>query len=363
MEKIRMPYKFSLLCIFFGIILAYISFYYGNQMSVALYFEEVDGNASNIFNSEYAVSCQYQGSMEVLISEMQTIPTGLTMGGVALYVDKYDAECISNVIVTQTSEVPYQFVDGSMPQNLDQPCVLLGKEHKKCTYEKNGCEYIKICGEDYLVSGYIKAEHSVIYDYAIILFWECLTENVKAQIEYLSGTEGISMILQSNEEDTKIVFQDFCEEEPELAQHVFPSSQYDSWFSTAVTSTNYRAYAYLTYLLSIFILAMVVKYWLLQRKREFAIRRMDGFSTAQLIGLVAKDILKIILLATIVIWFIQQILNYVNDVDTLAIDMIVQMISILTFVIITFCLLMIQPLCYVTKQNLSLAIREGRHIG
>ncbi len=363
MKKRSVPYAFASLCLVVGMILAYVAFYYGSKMSAALKLEEVDAEAANIFQSECALSCVYKEDITPLIEKLQTIPAGLMMGGVSLFYDKVDAECITHVIVTPTEEVPYKFVSGAMPQNHDRPYAILGKAKKNETYRKNGEDYVLICGEEYCVAGYISAEHSVIYDYAYYIFWDSVTENVKEHINFISNNEVISMVLQSNTIDTREAFQDFCCNEPEYAEYLMPASDFSYWFGTEGYTTNYRAYAYLTYLLSVAILVMVTQYWMIKRRRELAIRRMDGFSSWQLIVLIAKDLLKLLLITATLICVVQQILNVVTGSDMRQVDMLVQLTSAVVFVVVTFILLMIYPIRHLLKQSVSEAIREGSRVG
>lgn len=346
----------------FGMVLAYIAFYYGNRMTMALYLEQQDSNASKIYQYELPLQCTYNCSYDDMVNGFQNVFGNVMASGVPLYIDKLDAEHITSVMINQDEATPFPFIEGNMPEekeNAEQLCVVLGKACKKYTTQRQGKDYICICGEDYLVTGYISASHSVIYDNTILLFDGRLGEHTKAAIDYYASTIGITLILQSNTIDMNEQYENVA---PILDKHNIQArivDEYEPWFSTELTSTNYRAYAYLTYIFSICIIIMVVEFWILQRRTELAIRRLDGFSTTQIIIMIALEMAKILMSTTIILFLIQVVLSLVNGEGINALEITIQLITILTFTICTFTLLMIYPIVVITKGSVVDAIQEG----
>lgn len=56
----RVHYPFATFWIIIGMFLAYIAFYYGNRMTMTLYLEEKDTDASKIYEYEYPFRCTYK---------------------------------------------------------------------------------------------------------------------------------------------------------------------------------------------------------------------------------------------------------------------------------------------------------------
>jgi hypothetical protein len=361
-HQIKLHYPIATLGMIFGMALAYIAFYYGNRMTMALYLEQQDATASKIYQYELPLQCTYNCSYDDMANSFRNISGNVMASGVPLYVDKLDAEHITSVMINQNEVTPFHFIEGDMPEeneNPEQLCVVLGKACKKYTKQSQGKDYIRICGEDYLVTGYISAEHSVIYDNTILLFDGRLGEHTKAAIDYYASTIGITLVLQSNTINMNEQYENvaFILEEYNIQANIV--DEYEPWFSTELVSTNYRMYAYLTYIFSICIIIMVVEFWILQRRTELAIRRLDGFTTTQIIIMLAIEMAKLLALTTIILFLIQVVLSLVNGEGVNALELTIQLITILTFTICTFALLIIYPIVVIAKGSVADAIQEG----
>lgn len=365
-NKRRIHYPVSVSCMVIGMILAYIAFYFGNKMTMALYLEEQDSKKTQIYTYELPIQCQYQCEGDILANCLQDIQTGSIIMGTQLYVNRRDAECITHIIIKMPETVPWKLVSGSIPEldniNDTEPIALLGKNWESYTYAKNGEDYIEICSEEYRVTGYISAEHSVIYDNAIFLFWNNMGEKSKQNADYYASIWGETVVFQSNSVNVGKEFKTIQSMLLEKEIYVNRLTHYESWFSSEVPSINYRAYAYLTYVFCICIMVMVIEFWILQRKKEFAIRRMDGFSNIQLTGLIAKEIFKMLVLMGGVLFLIQIVFNLFEESGFTLTQVIIRFAFILLFIFVTFIFLMIYPLFKIMKGSVSETIQEGGRV-
>lgn len=347
-----------------GMFLAYIAFYYGNRMTMALYLEKQDAQAQQIYKYESSVQCIYKCQWEEVADCFQNIRGNVMVTGMPLYVDKMNAEHMVRIFLKQTEKKEYLFIEGGMPENQGVPdsqlCVVLGKDQKRYTERIGEKDYLSICGEKYLVTGYIRAKHSSIYDNAIFLFHNRMGENTKESVDYYASTMGAYFILQSDESDFKRENDQVLSLLAEHEVYTFPIMEYDEWFYSEVLSINYRAYAYLAYLFSICMVVMVVEFWILQRKTEIAIRRIDGFSNIQIIGLIAREIAGILFATGGVILITQIILNLIHKDDFTITKMMVYLAAALLFIFVTFILLMIYPFVKIMRGNIADVIKEGR---
>lgn len=247
-------------------------------------------------------------------------------------------------------------------ESASQLCAVLGEGCRLYTTEKQGKEYIRICGEEYLVTGYISAKHSGIYDSTILLFDGQLGEKTKEAIDYYALTMGITLILRSNMFDVQQQYENITEKLEENEIQTIIMDEYNPWYSTEVTSVNYRMFAYLTYLFSICIIVMVVEFWILQRRTELAIRRLDGYTSRQIIRMIAAEIVKIIGIITIVLTVLQMVLCILNGDGLDALEVSKQLVTILSFTVCTFILLMIYPVVVITRGSIAEAIQEGGRV-
>lgn len=356
----KLRYPLATFGIIFGLVLAYIAFYYGNKMTMALYLEQQDTDAGKIYQYELPFQCTYECTYDDMVDCLHNASGNVMAAGVPLYVDKLDAEHITTILIHQDEAEPFYFVEGNMPPKKgDELCVVLGKACKMYTTRHRGKDYIRICGEDYLVTGYISAEHSVIYDHTVLLFDGRLGKHTKEEIDYYASTAGITMVFQSNTIDMEQQYETVAAALEKSGIQTNRLSEYEPWLSTELTSVNYRAYAYLTYIFSICIIVMVVEFWILQRRTELAIRRLDGFTTTQIIKMLASEIARLLAATTIILFLLRILLSLINGegLDLLGITM--QLITLLSFVVCTFVLLMIYPIVVIRKGSIASAIQEG----
>ncbi len=362
----KMNYPLSTWGIVFGMVLAYIAFYYGNRMTMALYLERQDADAGRMYQQELSLNCKYDCSYDEFVSCFEDIPGNLTIVGMPLYVDKLDAEHIVSIILKKEEDTPYQFVEGEWPDVKEREktlSVVLGVGCKKYVTSKDGKEYICICGEKYLVTGYVSAEHSSIYDNAILLFGNQLGKETKEAVDYYTSQMQMDLIFQSNTTNSNELLELIATKFKMQNVQYMVSDEIDMWwFKSEVGSRDYRMYAYLTYLFSVCVIIMVVQFWIIQRKREIAIRRLDGYNNWQIVKMLAVDIFKILMATSGVLVAIQSILQITNGEEIAKVDIFVQLLGILFFVLCTFILLLIYPFVKIMRGSIADAIQEGGRV-
>lgn len=327
---------------------------------MALYLEQQDTDAGKIYRYELPFQCTYECTYDDMVDCLHNASGNVMAAGIPLYVDKLDAEHITTILIHQDEAEPFYFVEGNMPPKKgDELCVVLGKACKMYTTRHRGKDYIRICGEDYLVTGYISAEHSVIYDHTVLLFDGRLGNHTKEEIDYYASTAGITMVFQSNTIDMEQQYETVAATLEKSGIQTNRLSEYEPWLSTELTSVNYRAYAYLTYIFSICIIVMVVEFWILQRRTELAIRRLDGFTTTQIIKMLASEIAKLLAATTIILFLLRILLSLINGEGLALLGITMQLITLLSFVVCTFVLLMIYPIVAIRRGSIASAIQEG----
>ena len=127
---------------------------------------------------------------------------------------------------------------------------------------------------------------------------------------------------------------------------------------------DFYRYAYLLYLFAVVLVIMVMQLWILQRKKELAIRRAIGFTKGQIILLIAKELLKIILMTGVLCTILQIVVQKILKIGNYSGFDLTSISTALLFIMVTFVLLMIYPVIKITQGDVAETIQNsGRYTG
>lgn len=212
----------------------------------------------------------------------------------------------------------YDFVYGGFPSeevlSSGNLCVVLGINKKDYTYRRNGKYYIKIEGEEYLVTGFVSAENSRILDNEVLLFYTCVGNNVKDSLYnyYLSGTLGINYESDVNT-NVYTLMKNYVDKCPSDTYTFYVSQgAMDKNYSTAVKNPVYKLFSDLIYIFCIVMIFFVIEFWMMRRKEEFAIRKAFGYTNAKLFKMIFYELLCILLAAIVLSETFLAVLSYLN---------------------------------------------------
>ena len=358
----KIKYPFSTFCIIIGLILAYSSFYYAERVSKNLFFEKQD--TKKIYQYKYNLAAEIFSDSS--LADMRKPFRGQNMTAVInevhLYIDDIDEVHLCRVYLQWDShDCPYDVVSGYIPDtNMEytENLVVLGKALKKDTRTRGGNEYISICNEDYQVAGYISSKNSVIYDHSVILFANAIGEHCREEIENQTDENkallGLVLLLYSDETDINA----WMNNNRDLIQKYFSVftifTDYDVSFGlgSAIRDVGYMKYAYLLYVFSLVILIMIIRFWILERKKEFIVRRIVGYERGQIIRLIAKELAAMICITAIVLFLLQNLLTFINDEDISIQVQIFNIMFMVVFLMITFTASMIAPIYHIITDDI-----------
>ncbi len=228
------------------------------------------------------------------------------------------------------------------------PCAVLGKELYKYTYNQKGKTYIDIHGEKYEVTGFVAAPNSAIYDNRLILFYDCLGDNVRSDLEYYYYSLGFTLIFNSNTISAKAI-SDLIETDEYT--NILPGFQ--RFVESQSIDPQYRKYANLIYIFSIATVILIVHLWMLLRKREFAIKKAFGYSTLRLICEILTELLLMLSIAIALSELGLMIFNLLeHELIWFSSDrLIFRLINIFKYTLITLPALLIVPAITLITHN------------
>lgn len=212
--------------------------------------------------------------------------------GVEIYVNRDGYWHTGDVILTQ-DELLYPIVKGRYPTKEElsagERVVVLGQQLRTLTERKNGNDYMILCGDEYRVTGYLGCKSSTVIDYSIIVYADALGDGLRKDIIDVGNSLGYNVMFQSDTMHTDQIrekLQPYFDSENYSFDEISYSPKY--YADRGVTKEN-KEYAILTYIFSIVIALLVVEYWLICRKKEYAIRKAFGYTSDRLaIGMIIE---------------------------------------------------------------------------
>ncbi len=198
-----------------------------------------------------------------------------------IYADSMNATNIANISLYSSDEnwplVSGDYAD-SHQQKKKEPIIVLGQEHLTNTYARGNEQYYKLYGDEYRVVGVFGSDKSKVYDYSILLYWDCLGEHALQRL--LSDNDGaFYLALESNSVDTNQIFETYIKDNYNVVM--------DS-YDTVATGTSAppfyeKGFCIVIYLFCFSCIAVVIQFWLRQRKHEMQICRAFGFTNKKIL--------------------------------------------------------------------------------
>jgi len=262
----------------------------------------------------------------------------------------------------------YDFVYGGFPSekvlNSGNLCVVLGINKKDYTYRRAGQYYINIEDEEYLVTGFVSAQNSRILDNEVLLFYDCVGNNVRDSLYnyYLSSTLTINYESDVNA-DVYTLMNNYVDKCPSDTYIFYMShGSVDKKYSTAVKNPVYKQFSNLIYIFCIIMIFFVIELWMMRRKEEYAIRKAFGYTNAKLFKMVFYELLCMLLAAIVLSEAFLAILSYLDTgLYVLEIsDIYNRFVMEVIFGAVTLLLVSISPLLKLIKYRPAQLMSEVR---
>lgn len=347
-----------------GITIAYISFVFAGRMVREEYLESSD--VENYQREEtIGVGLRYEGDgSDVLHSIDGENVTGY-ISSIPLYADSEESFCQMNVYLHLPETFPFPVTEKIPPAEVlsgsGEPVVILGQGVKSGVIHRENGNYYKICGEEYRVIAYAVSDNSNSLDYVRILFYDCMGEKARSDIDYSALTTGITLIFRSDTVDLAGYYQ---EKQKLLAdrtlQFSYAQGILEDSYSVDNSLADYQKYAFLLYVFSLVLVVMVTELWIVQRKKEFAIRRAVGYSGYQIIGMISLEMIKTIAGTGGMLMLLQCVVRKVFS-GMAGMDVLTDLALCAIFIGLTFILLMIYPVYKIMTDGIAASI-QGRGV-
>lgn len=360
--KIKVRYPLLKLGMVIGIGIAYLSFVFAGKMVREEHLESRDVKNYQREEETIGVSLRYEGDGTDIMHTMDSESVTEYISSVPLYADTEETSCLMNVYLHLPEPFPYPVTDGLVPTKElladEEPVIILGQGVKPDVIHKETGDYYKVCGEEYRVIAYVSSDESNSLNYVRILFYDCLGEKTKSDIDYFALTMGITLMFRSDTVDLIEYYQEKQKLVDDRVEQIsYSQGILEDSYSVDNSLVDYQKYAYLLYVFSLVLIVMVIELWILQRKKEFAIRRAVGYSRYQIIGMLSQELIKTIVGIGGILLLLQFLIpkiflgleksNWLND-----------LVLCMIFVGVTFILLMIYPIYKIMTGGIVASIQD-----
>ena len=303
-------YKISGIAMVSCFVISMLAMHYGIAIYSNIVEEHLEKN-----NYRYKYELYISGDVDTL-DDIPQLPKSekcnMKIRQVMVHDDVENVTRIVDVIVSSYKE-KWPLMSGSYATEKmlksNENIILVGQNIARDTYEKDGCMYYRISGEEYRVIGVIGSEKSCIFDDCIIMYIDCLGKQVKTSI--LDSAQGLSISMESDAEDVNEIYDKCIKGNYSMAKSVVSGEYYDDFLSTADPSYNEKEYCIIIYLFSFACIWLVIKFWLAQRTHEMKICRAFGFSNRKIVMRLLYSVSSMFLVSMVIFLLIIFVLQIV----------------------------------------------------
>ena len=212
------------------------------------------------------------------------------------YTERKSSTVAPEIILAVNEELPYVMESGRIPgtseEDYGKRLVALGRSQYRYAYEENGKHYVTFENETYEVTGVIGNEGSDYSDNMIVFDNRCLGDNVrKAVNEMKEYTIAIDSNTEELNDTYKKVYNNVYGADINCAiESRSVSGNGQSTVEKTLQKENIKINK-VVYIFCILNCMLMSEFWIIERNKEFAIKRTYGFGQLRLIGGIARDIL------------------------------------------------------------------------
>lgn len=239
-------------------------------------------------------------------------------GKLSLSYAQISANTKCEVILKSNEELPYKMVSGrlpgSEPGDSGKRLIAVGRYKYKDAYEMDGKKYVTLENEEYEICGVIGSSTSDYYDYKMVLNIDCLGTNVMNEIcRKDSYTIELSSNTRSLDNSYSAVFGNIRSVDAKSQINAKKlNSKGESDVVKALQGENMKINV-MVYVFCIFNCLLMSQFWLIQRSREIAVKKIYGMSDSRIIGAMACNILALSVTALIIFAVSAVIINVVTS--------------------------------------------------
>lgn len=341
--KIRhFKYRLSSCYMVIGITLAFFSVVYGLNIYNSM-LREMQLKKEYAYNNQTNVTIQTKEGMEY-VNSIDEENGNIKLKNIKTYIKglKYSYE--AEAIISENETDMYQLISGRLPKVGEADTIAIGTGLEECTYTKGEKHYIEIGGKEYEVVGKIGVEGTDLQKGTIILSLAGLS---KQMLSAINSEESIHLVIQSNKDSTEDIYKSITKGLLP-ADSTFTNESLDMMKQSLSYEDTGLSFAVVIYLFSIINCIIVSEFWIVQRKREIAVRKAFGWDNFDVVLLVFKDMFRLVGTTCLISLLLGFILSKVF-INLISLSIQFDMVNIVTVVIYIFMTSIISILCPIYK--------------
>lgn len=297
----RSVFRYKLTASFFiiGQVIMYVTIFGALGIYNKAYQKEADRLAAQ-YKSRTEMDVTSLNKSDILSVDREDITEGNV---IAKNISLFYAERKSNnrrpeIILADNENIPYELVSGRLPGTQEDDegkrLVALGRAQYEYAYEMDGKYYATFENESYEVVGIIGNSGSDYLDNTIVFDKRCLGDNVMSAVMNMSE---YTIFIGSNYSDINEtyakVYNNIIRKDKNAA---IESTNISGEGRSTVAGTLKRENVRINIIVYIFCIVncmLMSEFWIIERKKEFAIKRTYGYSQLRIIGGIARDIIAL----------------------------------------------------------------------
>lgn len=261
------------------------------------------------------------------------------------------------IIISMNEQNTYEMVSGRLPgtepEDKGKKIVALGRSQFKYAYEEEGEYYVTFENEKYQVIGIIGNKNSDYLDYAIVFNENCIGDNVRTVV---NNMKKYTILLGSNKYELdstyKAVYNNLIRAD---ANAVIESKSISGNGQSVVDSTLQKENISINYIVFIFCMIncmLMSEFWIIERKKEFAIRRTYGYSRLKIIAAISRDIIVLGILSFVIYIVGHGVVSLIFESNVYSIEFDIKTMASIIFINITALIsTLIVPVYRIMKMN------------
>lgn len=354
----RKIFRYKLTSIFFliGQLIVYGTIFGALGIYNKAYDKETD-RLNSIYESCIQLDVVTSKKIDIFSYLPTNVDTGNMMlkGRLSLGIQELGTSMRCEMILKANEPLNYKLLSGRLPGDASDDAgknlVAAGINKVKEATEKDGKKYLTIEGEVYEVVGVLGSEKSDYWDNTVVLNLNCIGENTLKSI--MTKQEYVIELGSDNGELDKTYSAVYGNIKSVDSDAVINATKINSTGESTIENTLAReniTVNVIAYFFCVLNCMIMSEFWMIQRRKEFAIKKAFGMSNIRIIGQIAASVAVLGVVAFIIFiagFLILKIFpaTNVSDISFSINSLLIAVSSIL----ITFIVTMIYPVYKIIK--------------
>ncbi len=224
--------------------------------------------------------------------------------------------CLCEVILKDNESLKYPLLSGRLPGTKKNNEIAVGKNKAKIAIKQGDDLFLTIEGEKYKIVGIIGSEVSDYWDDKLVLHMDSIGDNVKkALTKQVSYSVELCSDSDIEEKTYSTVYGNIKSYDGDsVIEAVKINSDNDSVLEQTLAKENLKINV-IAYCFCILNCMVVSEFWILQRRKEYAIKKLLGMGDMRLIIDMMREIIEISLLSCCAFLVIYMVIGICGGAD------------------------------------------------